>query len=195
MNSTSGLRCPACDMDSMVTSQTEYEVEYFGRVVFNVATCQKCGYKRSDVMTLTDQEPIALSAKINSLDDLKMRVIKSGTATIGIPEFGATITPGPHSEGYLSNVEGVLERIEDALTFMLSSAKGKRLEKGKRMLKRIELARERNPRFTVVIKDPMGNSALVSSDPKKVRKRRLSRRELLRIKFGQYALVTRTTQE
>jgi zinc finger protein len=146
-------------------------------------------------MTLTNQEPMALSAKIISLDDLKMRVIKSGTATISIPEFGATITPSPYSEGYLSNVEGVLERIEDALTFMLSSAKGKRLEKGKRMLKKIELARERTPHFTIIIKDPVGNSALVSSDPKKVRKRRLSRRELLRTRFGQYALVTRTAQQ
>ena len=187
-------RCPSCDNEHLVTNQTEYDVEHFGRVVLSVATCQRCGYKHADILTMASREPIALTARIDSLEDLNMRVIKSGTATVIIPEFRATITPGPYGEGYLSNVEGVLERVEDALTFMLSSAKGKRLERGKKMLKRIELAKERGPHFTLVIKDPMGNSALVSADPTKVKKRRLTKQELLRIKFGQYALEQKTTQ-
>jgi zinc finger protein len=124
-----------------------------------------------------------------------MRVIKSGTATVIIPEFGATITPGPHSEGYISNVEGILERIEDALTFMLSSAKGKSLERGEKMLKQIGMAREGTPQLTLVIKDPLGNSAIVSSDPTKVRKRKLTKRELLRVKFGQDALLQKTVDQ
>jgi zinc finger protein len=170
-------------------SQTEYEVEHFGTVLLNVATCQKCGYKHSDVTTLTKREPIVLSVRINSVEDLQMRVIKSGTATIIIPEFGATIAPGPYSEGYISNVEGILQRVEDAATFLLNSAKGKNLKKGERMLKKIRLARETKPHFTLMIKDPFGNSALVSPDPNRTRKRKLTGRELLAIKFGQYSLA------
>ena len=122
-----------------------------------------------------------------SLEDLNLRVIKSGTATISIPEFGATITPGQYSEGCISNVEGILGKIEDALTFMLSTTKGKRLKKGEAILKKMRAARESKPRFTLVIKDPLGNSAIVCSNSKKVRTRNLTRRELSTVKFGEYA--------
>ena len=194
MDATYAQRCPSCDNNSMLTSQTEYEVEHFGSVLLSVAACQRCGYRHSDVIALTNREAIALSAKISSLDDLNMRVIKSGTATIKIPEFGATITPGPYSEGYISNVEGLLAKIEDALTFMLSTAKGRRLKKGERMLKKMQIARDSKPRFTLIIKDPLGNSAIVSPNPRKIRKRRLTKRELQTIKFGQYAVLENVTQ-
>jgi zinc finger protein len=130
-----------------------------------------------------------LTAKIKSLEDLNIRVIKSGTATLSIPEFRATISPGPYSEGYISNVEGILSKIEDALTFMLSTAKGQRLKKGEMMLKKIRSARDSKPRFTLVIKDPLGNSAIVSPSPERVRRRSLTRRELQKIRFGQYAVA------
>jgi len=188
------LRCPSCDAASMTTANTEYQVERFGTVLLNVTTCQKCGHKHSDVLMLTKREPIAIRAPINSIDDLNMRVIKSGTATVMIPEFGATITPGSYSDGYISNVEGILQRVEDALTFMLSSANRNTLKKGERMLKKIRLARKIKPHFTLVIKDPVGNSAIVSTNPKKLRKRKLTTRELSSIKFGQYALEQKIDQ-
>jgi len=185
-------RCPACDSNSMTFNQTQYEVEHFGSVLLSVSKCQKCSYKHTEVTTLTAQEPIALTAKIISSEDLKIRVIKSGTATVSIPEFRATVTPGPYSEGYISNVEGILEKVEDALTFMLGSAKGKSLQKGEKMLGKIRIAREQNPNFTLVIKDPLGNSAIVSSRSGKVKKRPLTKAELQKLRFGQYALVSKS---
>lgn len=179
----------------MTTNQTEYQVEHFGGVLFSVAACQKCGYKHTDVISLANREPVALTGKINSVEDLNIRVIKSGTATVSIPEFKAMITPGPYSEGYITNVDGVLDRIEDALIFMLASAKGARLRKGEKILERIRAAKERKPRFTLIIKDPLGNSGLVSSDRSKVKKRRLTERELLTVKFGQYAVMENAQQK
>lgn len=164
-------------------------------MLLSVAACQNCGYRHTDITTLTASEPIALSAKISSIEDLNIRVIKSGTATVSIPEFGAIITPGPYSEGYISNVEGVLSKIEDALTFMLSSVRGKKFLRGERMLKKIRAAREQRPNFTFVLKDPFGNSALVSSKSGKVKKRRLTETELLKIRFGEHALIQRTARE
>lgn len=189
MDAGYGLRCPSCDSESMLASQTEYDVDHFGSVMMSVVTCHKCGYRHTDVITLTEREPIILTAKINSIEDLNIRVVKSGTATVSIPEFGATITPGPYSEGYISNVEGILDRIEDALTFMLSTADGKRLAKGKRMLKQIHTAKDSKPRFTLRIKDPFGNSAIASADTHKVKRRRLTKRELLSVKYGPYLLA------
>ena len=186
MDATLTQQCPACDSQSMLTSQTEYEVEHFGAVLLSVSRCGRCGYRHDDIITLTNREPIELRTQIRSVEDLNIRVIKSGTATVSIPEFGATITPGPYSEGYISNVEGIVGKIEDALTFMLNTAKGQRLKKGKAMLKKMRAARDSKPRFTLVIKDPLGNSAIVSTNPEKVRKRSLTHRELQNIKFGEY---------
>ena len=56
------------------------------------------------------------------------------------------------------------------------------------MLKKIRAAREKKPKFTFIVKDPFGNSALVSSKADKVRKRRPTRTELLKLKFGDQAL-------
>jgi zinc finger protein len=186
------VRCPSCGNESMSETHTQYEVDHFGSVLLSVSTCGRCGYKHSDVMMLAEREPTVITAKVNSIEDLNIRVIKSGTATIKIPEFGATITPGPYSEGYLSNVEGVLQRVEDALTFMLSSAKGNKLKKGEKMLKSIRKAKEIKPHFTLIIKDPFGNSALVSPNPRKIKTRKLTNRELSSTKFGEYILEPRT---
>jgi zinc finger protein len=172
----------------MMPSQTEYQVEHFGPVLLSVETCSNCGYRHTDITTLTAREPIVLSAKITSIEDLNIHVIKSGTATVNIPEFGAAITPGPYSEGYISNVEGILEKIQDAATFMLSSATGKTLQRGESILKKIRTAREQKPKFTFILKDPFGNSALASSRPGKVKKRRLTRAELGKTKFGEQVL-------
>jgi zinc finger protein ZPR1 len=182
-------RCPACDNESMLTSQTQYEVEHFGAVLLSVSNCARCGYRHNDIMSLTNHQPVELRAEIRSVEDLSIRVIKSGTATVTIPEFNATISPGPYSESYISNVEGILGKIEDALIFMLSTAKGQRLRRGEMMLKKMRMASESKPRFTLVIRDPLGNSAIVSPNPEKVRKRNLTRLELQNMKYGQYAVL------
>jgi zinc finger protein len=186
-NMIPGIRCPCCDSENMITSQTEYNVDHFGSVLFNITKCPKCGFRQSDVISLETREPTLVQAKINSLADLDTKVIKSGTATIRIPEFGAYITPGPHSEGFITNVEGVLAKVEDALTFMLGSAEPERVRIGEKILKQIRTARASNPCFTIIIEDPLGNSGLVASDPSKIEKRKLTKDELKEIRFGQYA--------
>jgi zinc finger protein len=178
----------------MTLSQTQYKVEGFGPVLLEAATCKNCAYKHTDITATRKRQSIVLTAKIDSYDDLNIRVIKSGTATINIPEFGATITPGPYSEGYISNVEGVLAKIEDALTFMLGSASAKTLQKGTKLLKKMRAAREQKPSFTFVVKDPLGNSALVSPKIGKIKTRAFTKGELLKLRFGEYALAQQTVQ-
>jgi C4-type Zn-finger protein len=60
------------------------------------------------------------------------------------------------------------------------------------MLRKMRIAREQNPNFTLAIKDPLGNSAIVSSQPGRVKKQTLTKSELLKLKFGQYALVSKS---
>lgn len=183
-----GLCCPCCGSDTVNSKQTEYNVDHFGAVLMSVTSCHKCGYRHSDVISLEERDPIHVMAKISSLADLRIKVIKSGTATITIPEFGVTITPGTYGEGFVTNVEGVLRKVEDVLNFMLSSADSKSQRKGETILKRLRLSRESKPCFTLIIEDPVGNSDLIFSDQSKIKRRRLTKSELRKVKFGQYAL-------
>jgi len=187
-NTIPGLHCPCCDSEKMTINQTEYNVEHFGSVLMSITACPSCGYRYTDVLSLEKRDPTRTQARIRSLADLDIKVIKSGTATVKMPEFGAAITPGPNSEGFITNVEGVLAKVEDALTFMLSSAQPERVREGEKILKRIRKAKESDPSFTIIIEDPLGNSGLVSSDPSKVENRKLTNEELKEIRFGQYAL-------
>jgi len=74
------------------------------------------------------------------------------------------IEPGFASESYISNVEGVLERVEDVLQFATRSAREagsqEATEKGEDILEKIALAREGRFAFTLILEDPLGNSAI-----------------------------------
>lgn len=45
-------------------------------------------------------------------------MVRSSSSTIRIPVLGANIEPGDASEALISNVEGVLWRIHDILSFL-----------------------------------------------------------------------------
>jgi zinc finger protein len=168
--------------------EVEYEVENFGRVLMSVTTCTSCGFRHSDVFSLTTHDPTIMSLKIASPDDLKTRIVRSGTSTITVPELGVSIKPGMNSEGFISNVEGLLTRVEDVLQFVTRSLEGRKKQKANLVLRKIQRAREGKLRITVVLKDPFGNSGIVS---RKAKRRRMSTRELNRLKFGEHAVAQR----
>ena len=168
--------------------EVEYEIENFGRVLMSVTTCSSCGFRHTDVFSLTTHSPTIMSVKIASPDDLRTRIVRSGTSTITVPELGVSIKPGMNSEGFISNVEGVLTRIEDVLRFMTRSLEGRRKQKAELVLRKVQRAREGKLPITVVLKDPFGNSGIIS---KKAKKRRLSTRELNSLRFGEHAIAQR----
>jgi len=163
-------------------------VENFGPVLMSVTSCMSCAYRHTDVVSLTAHEPTATAMKVLSTEDLKVRVIRGGTATILVPELGVSIQPGLNNEGFISNVEGVLTRIEDVTRFLADSLKGHRHGRARSVLTKIERARGGKLRFTLVLKDPFGNSTIVSH---KTKRRKISGRELSNLKFGAHALAAR----
>ena len=59
------------------------------------------------------------------------------------------------------------------------------------MLRKVQRAREGKLRFTLVLKDPFGNSTIISE---KAKKRRIGRRELKGLKLGEQATAARNVQ-
>lgn len=98
---------------------------------------------------------------------MMIRVVRSMTGTISIPELGVRIDPGPACEGFVSNVEGVLNRIGKVLQSLLSWAETADERKRIRSLQgSLEMVREGRLTATLVIEDLSGNSAIIADKAK-----------------------------
>ncbi len=177
----SKLKCPVCGNNSLRVVLVENEIPYFGKVVISSSVCEICGYKLNDVFSVETREPLEYKLFVENEEDLMIRVVKSSSATIVIPDLGLKIEPGPLSQGYVSNVEGVLRRIEDVFRGQAAVLEGKKKEKMKILLKKLEKMIAGKEKFVLIIKDPLGNSAIISQ---KVKKRKLTKKEIENLKTG-----------
>jgi zinc finger protein len=106
-----------------------------------------------------------------------------------VPELGVDVEPGPASESYISNVEGVLARISGIVAFATRTAceagDAERTSKGEEILENIRLALRGQFHLTFVIEDPLGNSAIVSE---KAERSSLTDEEIASLKTGMIIL-------
>ena len=112
--------CPVCNIKGCLEVKTKTEIiPYFGEIMESTVKCQECGFKHSDTICLEIKEPVKYSLSVDK-NKINVRVVKSQSATITIPELGLKVEPGPQSQSYISNVEGVIKRFENAVKTALS---------------------------------------------------------------------------
>lgn len=158
--------CPDCGKEIDYIYDTE-NIPYFSDILLLSGVCPDCGFRITDTMVLNDHEPCRWELKVETPEDLDARVIRSMQGEIDIPEFGVNIHPGPACSGFVSNIEGVLMRAEDAIRRALPSCEGDETATANELLEKIGQARLSELPFTVIISDPSGNSGIVS--PKAVK--------------------------
>ncbi len=152
--------CPICNKE-LVTSWVSQNIPFFGEVLHITSLCQ-CGFRYSDTLIMTQREPMRYELKIKSEDDLNARVVRSTSGTIRIPELGIDIEPGPASESFVSNIEGVFDRVENILETVILW--GEKTDRAKELLSIIGKIKAGEYEITVIIEDPMGNSAILSKN-------------------------------
>jgi len=173
--------CPLCSGSILITWQSD-DIPFFGEVMYTSAQC-KCGFRYADTFILTQREPTRFTYKVQSANDMNVRVIRSTSGTIRIPELEIIIEPGPSSDSYISNIEGVLCRIE-AVLGMVRRWKDEPPEitlRAHELLESIEQIKKGEMEVTLIIEDPLGNSAIVSD---KAHKEILSFKEAEDLKTG-----------
>lgn len=157
--------CPICQATISFDWET-MDIPHFGEALIIAGVCEACGFRLSDTILLSQGEPVRYTITIEEAEDLNARVIRSTSGTIRIPELGIDVQPGPASEAYISNVEGVLQRVRDIVLFATRSARNagaeENVRRGEFILERIERAMEGVGPLTVILEDPLGNSAIVS---------------------------------
>lgn len=157
------IRCPACAVEGVAKSiMKEIEIPHFGKVMETTIQCPSCGFKHSDIIALEQNDPAKYVLEINR-NNLSVRIVRSQSATVMIPEVGIKVEPGPKSEGYVTNVEGVLTRFESAVKKALNLFDDAESQKnGKDALNQIQELKKGNATATLIILDPFGQSNVVS---------------------------------
>jgi len=181
-----GVDCPGCNKDSLTYRSVELDIPYFGKATQTTLICGKCGYKHNDILLNELKEPFRYSMKISREEDLSVKVVRSASATVSVPELGLLVEPGVASEGYISNVEGVLQRFRDAVELAIKFSKGSEdekesTEKGNEILGKLDKVIAGKLSVTVIIEDPFGNSAIISD---KAKKEKIKEKEAEELKTG-----------
>jgi zinc finger protein len=158
----SGETCPVCSKKTLTMSEAETEVPYFGKLFLFSMNCSSCGFRKADVEAAEQKQAVKWTFEMQSKEDLGVRIVKSGEATLKIPHVGS-IEPGPASEGYVTNVEGILNRIKEQVEHLRDSAEeDEDRTKAKNLLKKIMRILWGEESIKITIEDPSGNSAIIS---------------------------------
>lgn len=164
MKLTTTAVCPVCAAEMDFDWETQ-DIPHFGEAMLIAGVCG-CGYRHSDTILLNQKEPVRYTMEVSCPSDLNARVIRSTSGTIRVPELGIDVEPGPASEAYVSNIEGVLDRIMSVVEFATRSAREagdrEKTNRGSEILDNLAKTREGQFNLTVVIEDPLGNSAINS---------------------------------
>lgn len=162
-----GERCPLCHQKTLVLAERETEVPYFGKVYLFSMTCSSCKYHKADVEAVERKEPCKYTFEVGSEEDMKIRVVKSSEAIVKIPHI-TTITPGPASQGFVTNIEGLLNRVKYQLETLRDTSEDEEdRKKAKNMLKKLLRIMWGQEKQKIIIEDPSGNSAIISDKAEK----------------------------
>ncbi len=163
MEKLEGQPCPFCKEKKLTLTEDCIDVPHFGKVFLFSMACSSCLYKQADVEAAEQKEPCKITFTTASDKDMSVRVVKSSFATVSIPQMRMKVTPGPASEGYISNIEGLLTKFEDVIKGEMETTEEEEERKhAKNLLKKLRKVKFGDVPLKIIIEDPSGNSAIIS---------------------------------
>lgn len=170
---TIDIACPICRKEGQVKMRTHIDdIPYFGEHTQVTVLCDDCGWRQTDFIPAEGKKASACELKLDNVSSMSARVIRSSSCTVQIPELDLEVSPGNDSTGYVSNVEGVLERFLGIIN-MVKRQKVDDDEQGDvelldHMIAVLDSARTGEPieEVTLRLLDPRGHSMILSEDTK-----------------------------
>ncbi|MEM4755668.1 MAG: ZPR1 zinc finger domain-containing protein [Candidatus Woesearchaeota archaeon] len=158
-----GEPCPMCKQSTLTLMQAPRDIPYFGKVFLFSMDCTTCKYHKADVEIATQQDPSRYVFEVTQEEDLRVRVVKSADATVKIPYIGEII-PGPASNGYVTNIEGIINRMKHQIESLRDSEEEspEARKKAKNLIKKLQQVLWGRETLKIIIEDPTGNSAIIS---------------------------------
>jgi zinc finger protein len=158
-----GEMCPFCHEKKLVLMDMKKEIPFFGIAYIFSMDCSGCGYHKADIEADSVKEPCKYTLEISSEEDMKIRVVKSSFANVKLPHIG-DILSGPSSNGYVTNIEGILNRMIKQLEIIRDNQEEEEesRKKAKNMIKKLHRVIWGQEKQKIIIEDFTGNSAIIS---------------------------------
>jgi len=159
--------CPFCKKKSLTLIEQNYNIPHFGKCFLMSMDCSSCNHHSVDVESEEQKSPCKLTFVIKNKSDLSIKVVKSSKATIKIPQLRMSVTPGPASNGYFTNIQGILSRFKKIIENQRDSAEDQKIRKSaKNSLKKLWKVELGEIELKIIIEDPSGNSDIISKETK-----------------------------
>ena len=166
------IPCPVCKVEGKLAMMTHVdEIPYFGEHTQVTVLCNACGWRQTDFIPAEGKKPGASTLVISKPEHMRARVIRSSSCTVRLVELDLEVNPGSASTGYVSNVEGVVDRFMDVIIMVTRQAYVedsemtdiKRLQEMHTTL--LELKEDPIPNsVTLELLDPNGHSQIIHED-------------------------------
>lgn len=158
-----GETCMLCGEDALTLTEESVDIPHFGETFIFAMDCQECDFSMSDVEAAEEKEASEYRYTVSSEEDLSTRVVKSSNATIKVNYVGE-VEPGEASTGEVTNVESVLQRFRRVMEGRKDEASGDERKQLQNKIDKVADALYGREEITLKIKDPSGNSAIISDD-------------------------------
>ena len=155
-------QCTFCGERKATLREDEIDIPHFGRVFVFSMHCDACNAHQSDVEPAEQKEPCRFTLEVTSDQDLSIKIVKAGEAVVKIPHV-ITIEPGPAAQGYVTNVEGLIERVKGVIESTVESEEDPNLKKkAKNLIKKLNKVLVGREPLKIIIEDKSGHSAIIS---------------------------------
>ena len=161
--------CPICGVENSLNMLAHTsEIPYFGEHTQITMSCDSCGWRVTDFIPAEGKKAGAWKLVVSSTDHINSRVVRSSSCTVRIDELGLEVTPGSSSTGYISNVEGVLDRFSGAIGTIRRQADAEGDEdiskKCDELLSKIDMVMNGHLTVTLELLDPVGHSQILHDE-------------------------------
>lgn len=166
MQSKVDAPCPQCaNADALTMLAMISEIPYFGEHTQITVLCDSCGWKHTDFIPSDGEKPGFSSLVVDDSDKTMARVVRSSSCTIRIPDLDLEVSPGGSSSGYVTNIEGVIKRFENAIeTVIRGDEEGAVSESAIEILERLQMIKNGSAEARIELLDPKGRSQIIHHD-------------------------------
>ena len=167
MQSKVDAPCPEClEDDALIMLAMSSEIPYFGEHTQITVICESCGWKHTDFIPSDGEKPGYSSLIVDNTEKCSARVVRSSACTIRIPELDLEVSPGGSSSGFVSNIEGVINRFEDAVgSIIRGSAEDETvLDASLELLEGLRKMKNGESEFLIELLDPRGRSQIIHDE-------------------------------
>lgn len=183
--------CPSCSKGKLRIQSMLYSVPFFNELAIFHLECPECGFRHSDVFSAEQRKPSRFSMYVDDVSHLNVRVVRSGSCTYRFPEWGIDVEPGPTAESFITNIEGILDRVRKVVETARNFADLEvEKERATQILEEMKAALRGEFSFTLVMEDPAGVSGILPDDMTLVKYEELSIEEASKLKGAPFWVDT-----